>query len=167
MIRDPGLALLRPKQILSRHGEMDRQMVDLLCEQGPGCEQESTQATVAAPQARIRLWDGIAKAVEKSENRSRFGRHEPRRTPPNPAEPRRTPPNPAEPRRTPPNPAEPRRAPTPRAPLRAQVRRTGRVEEGAAAQSLHRSVVTTAAIADFSLFLPDQNENQTDTKTSP
>jgi hypothetical protein len=27
--------------------------------------------------------------------------------------------------------------------------------------------VTTAAIADFSLFLPDQNENQTDTKTSP
>ena len=116
---------------------MDRQMVDLLCEQGPDCEQESTQATVAAPQARKRLWDRIAKAVEKSENRSRFGRR------------------------------ERRRAPTPRAPLRAEVRRTGGFEEGAAAQSLHRSTVTAAAIADFSLFLPDQNENQTDTKTSP
>ena len=49
------------------HGEMGRQMVSLLCEGNPRREQESTQAAVAALQARVRLWDGIAKAVEKSE----------------------------------------------------------------------------------------------------
>ena len=47
------------------HGEMGRQMVDLLCEQQPRREQEATQAAVAALQSRIRLWDGIATAVEK------------------------------------------------------------------------------------------------------
>ncbi len=49
------------------HGEMGRQMVSLLCEGNPRREQEATQAAVAALQSRIRLWDGIAKAVEKSE----------------------------------------------------------------------------------------------------
>ena len=47
------------------HGEMGRQMVDLLCEQQPRREQEATQAAVAALQSRILLWDGIATAVEK------------------------------------------------------------------------------------------------------
>ena len=49
------------------HGEMGRKMVDMLCEEDPRREQEATQAAVEALQARIRLWDGIALAVEKSE----------------------------------------------------------------------------------------------------
>lgn len=49
------------------HGEMGRQMVDLLCEQDPRREQEATQVAVAALQARIRLWDGISLAVESSQ----------------------------------------------------------------------------------------------------
>lgn len=46
------------------HGEMARQMVNLLCEGDPHRELEATQAAVAALQSRILLWDGIAKAVE-------------------------------------------------------------------------------------------------------
>jgi hypothetical protein len=49
------------------HGEMGRRMVNLLCEGDPRREQEATQAAVAALQARMRLWDGIASAVEKTE----------------------------------------------------------------------------------------------------
>ena len=49
------------------HGEMGRQMVNLLCEQNPRREQEATQAAVEALQARMRLWDGITLAVEKSD----------------------------------------------------------------------------------------------------
>lgn len=49
------------------HGEMGRQMVDLLCEQDPRREQEASQVAVAALQARLRLWDGIARSVKKSE----------------------------------------------------------------------------------------------------
>ncbi len=44
---------------------MGRQMVNLLCEGDPRREQESTQAAVAALQSRIRLWDGIALAVDQ------------------------------------------------------------------------------------------------------
>jgi len=47
------------------HGEMGRQMVNLLCEGDPRREQEATQAAVAALQSRIRLWDGIALAVDQ------------------------------------------------------------------------------------------------------
>ena len=49
------------------HGAMGRQMVELLCERNPRLEQEATGAAVAALQARIRLWDGIAFEVEKSD----------------------------------------------------------------------------------------------------
>lgn len=49
------------------HGEMGRQMVGLLCAGNPRREQEATQAAVAALQARIKLWDGIASAVQKLE----------------------------------------------------------------------------------------------------
>jgi hypothetical protein len=52
------------------HGEMGRQMVNLLCEQSLRREQEATQSAVAALQARIRLWDGIAEAVRNRKNRS-------------------------------------------------------------------------------------------------
>jgi len=52
------------------HGEMGRQMVDLLCECDPRREQESTRAAVDALQSRIRLWDGIAMAVEKPEEQA-------------------------------------------------------------------------------------------------
>lgn len=46
------------------HGEMGRQMVALLCD-GDACrEQEATQAAVDALRSRIRLWDGIAQALE-------------------------------------------------------------------------------------------------------
>lgn len=48
------------------HGEMGRQMVNLLCEGVLAREQEATQAAVTALQARIDLWNGIALAVEKS-----------------------------------------------------------------------------------------------------
>ena len=47
------------------HGEMGRQLVSLLCEGDPRREQEATQAAVAALQSRIRLWDGIALAVDQ------------------------------------------------------------------------------------------------------
>lgn len=49
------------------HGNMGRQMVYRLCEQEPRREREVTQAAIAALHARIKLWDGIASAVEKSE----------------------------------------------------------------------------------------------------
>jgi hypothetical protein len=49
-----------------QHGEMGRQMVALLCD-GDACrEQEATQAAVAALRSRVRLWDDIAQALEKS-----------------------------------------------------------------------------------------------------
>jgi Protein of unknown function (DUF3050) len=51
------------------HGEMGRQMVGLLCEADPRRQSEATQAAVAALQSRIRLWDGIARAVDKREER--------------------------------------------------------------------------------------------------
>jgi hypothetical protein len=48
------------------HGEMGRQMVALLCD-GDSCrEQEATQAALEALQSRIRLWDGIAQAMDPS-----------------------------------------------------------------------------------------------------
>jgi hypothetical protein len=46
------------------HGEMGRQMVELLCGRDPVREQEAVQAAVAALRARIQLWDGIALALE-------------------------------------------------------------------------------------------------------
>ncbi|WP_397381870.1 DUF3050 domain-containing protein [Prosthecobacter sp.] len=49
------------------HGEMGRQMVALLCEGNARLEQEATQAAVAALRSRIKLWDGIALAMENSE----------------------------------------------------------------------------------------------------
>jgi hypothetical protein len=49
------------------HGEMGRQMVALLCGGDARREQEATQAAVNALRSRIRLWDGIALAMEKSE----------------------------------------------------------------------------------------------------
>lgn len=49
------------------HGEMGRRMVDVLCKGDPRLEHEAEQAAVAALQARIRLWDGIMMAIEKSE----------------------------------------------------------------------------------------------------
>lgn len=50
-----------------KHGEMGRQMVELLCERNPRLEEQAGQAAVAALQARMRLWDGIAFEVEKSD----------------------------------------------------------------------------------------------------
>jgi hypothetical protein len=49
------------------HGEMGRQMVTLLCRGDSFRENEATQAAVEALQSRILLWDGIAMAVEESE----------------------------------------------------------------------------------------------------
>ena len=49
------------------HGEMGRQMVALLCEGDTEREQEATQAAVDALRSRISLWDGIALAMEKSD----------------------------------------------------------------------------------------------------
>jgi hypothetical protein len=49
------------------HGEMGRQMVNLLCGGDPRREEEATQAAVAALQSRILLWDGIAEAVKHGE----------------------------------------------------------------------------------------------------
>lgn len=49
------------------HGEMGRQMVDLLCERDPHREQVATRAAVEALQARIQLWDGIARALEQTQ----------------------------------------------------------------------------------------------------
>ena len=49
------------------HGEMGRQMVNLLCEGDSLRENEAAQAAVEALQSRILLWDGIAMVVEKSE----------------------------------------------------------------------------------------------------
>jgi hypothetical protein len=49
------------------HGEMGRQMVALLCEGDERRELEATQAAVAALRSRIMLWDGIALAMENSE----------------------------------------------------------------------------------------------------
>ena len=49
------------------HGEMGRQMVALLCEGDNEREQEATQAAVDALRSRISLWDGIALAMEKSD----------------------------------------------------------------------------------------------------
>lgn len=48
------------------HGEMGRQMVALLCDGDARREQEATQAAVHALRSRIRLWDGIAQALEGS-----------------------------------------------------------------------------------------------------
>jgi hypothetical protein len=49
------------------HGELGRRMVDLLCDGNPRLEQEAEQAAVAALQARLALWDGIALAVSGKE----------------------------------------------------------------------------------------------------
>jgi len=49
------------------HGEMGRQMVALLCEGDERRELEATQAAVDALRSRIMLWDGIALAMENSE----------------------------------------------------------------------------------------------------
>jgi len=46
---------------------MGRQMVTLLCEGDTDREQEATQAALDALRSRILLWDGIALAMEKSE----------------------------------------------------------------------------------------------------
>jgi hypothetical protein len=46
---------------------MGRQMVDLLCERDPHREQVATQAAVEALQARIQLWDGIARTLGQSQ----------------------------------------------------------------------------------------------------
>jgi hypothetical protein len=46
------------------HGEMGRQMVNLLCASDPTREQEATQAAVEALQSRLQLWDAIAAAVQ-------------------------------------------------------------------------------------------------------
>lgn len=48
------------------HGDMGRQMVALLCDGDVCREQEATQAAVDALRSRIRLWDGIAQALESS-----------------------------------------------------------------------------------------------------
>lgn len=45
------------------HGEMGRQMVNLLCAGDSARELEATHAAVEALQSRIDLWDGIAEAV--------------------------------------------------------------------------------------------------------
>jgi hypothetical protein len=45
---------------------MGRQMVALLCDGDARREQEATQAAVEALRSRIRLWDGIAQAMELS-----------------------------------------------------------------------------------------------------
>lgn len=49
------------------HGEMGRQMVNLLCEGDTHRQQEATQAAVAALQSRTQFWDGISAALKKSE----------------------------------------------------------------------------------------------------
>lgn len=49
------------------HGEMGRQMVALLCEGDSRREHEATQAAVDALRSRNLLWDGIAQAMEKTE----------------------------------------------------------------------------------------------------
>jgi hypothetical protein len=48
------------------HGEMGREMVELLCEQNPLREQEATAAAVDALQARIELWEGIARVLKSA-----------------------------------------------------------------------------------------------------
>lgn len=48
------------------HGQMGRQMVDLLCEGDARREHEATQAALVALQSRSLLWDGIALAVDRS-----------------------------------------------------------------------------------------------------
>jgi hypothetical protein len=45
------------------HGDMGRQMVDLLCNDNPQLQQEARQAAVAALQARLELWDAIAESL--------------------------------------------------------------------------------------------------------
>lgn len=45
------------------HGEMGRQMVNLLCAGDPAREQEATQAAVNALQSRLQLWNSIATAL--------------------------------------------------------------------------------------------------------
>lgn len=45
------------------HGEMGRQMVNLLCAGDPVREKQATEAAVEALQSRLRLWDGIAAAI--------------------------------------------------------------------------------------------------------
>lgn len=49
------------------HGEMGRKMVALLCEGNAHREQEAELAAVAALQARVKLWDGIALAVSRTD----------------------------------------------------------------------------------------------------
>lgn len=46
------------------HGEMGRNMVDILCHGDPVVEEEALQAAVDALQSRILLWDGIAEELE-------------------------------------------------------------------------------------------------------
>jgi hypothetical protein len=45
------------------HGEMGREMVRLLCGQDSVCQSEAQNAAVQALESRIRLWDGIRKAI--------------------------------------------------------------------------------------------------------
>lgn len=45
------------------HGDMGRQMVDLLCGDDPQKQLEAREAAVAALQARLELWNSIAEAV--------------------------------------------------------------------------------------------------------
>jgi hypothetical protein len=45
------------------HGELGRQMVELLCAGGQDKGREASAAAVAALQARIALWDGITEAI--------------------------------------------------------------------------------------------------------
>lgn len=49
-----------------QHGEMGRQMVEWLCKDDPFRQQEAKQVAVVALQSRLKLWDGIAEAVENS-----------------------------------------------------------------------------------------------------
>ena len=48
------------------HGAMGRELVARLCDRNPVREQEGIQSAVQALQARIKLWDGITKAVAPS-----------------------------------------------------------------------------------------------------
>lgn len=52
------------------HGELGRQMVELLCADSESKGQQATVAAVAALQSRIALWDGIAQALEKKSSAS-------------------------------------------------------------------------------------------------
>jgi hypothetical protein len=49
------------------HGELGREMVDLLCDGNPALQKEALSAAAAALRSRISLWEGIRHQVEEAE----------------------------------------------------------------------------------------------------